>query len=537
MSAATIILQARITSKRLRNKVLKKIKGKTIIEIMIERLKFSKFYKGLIIAIPKSKKNEKLYDFLRSKGLNVQTGDENNVLRRYYSIAKKNKIKNIIRLTSDCPLIDYKIIDKVANKFFKEKLDHVCTDKSFAEGLDCEIFSFQTLKKIFKKAKFNSEKEHVTLFIKNNLKMFKTDKVKNTQDHSNYRFTLDEKKDFQVIKKIINRFPSIIKNEYISSEKIINFLRKNNQICKINSNITRNEGLLNSYKSEGLRILFLTQLNKKIGTGNTVRLINYSNLLNQRKYLKNIFIKTDNKSYLKFLNLNTFEDVKFYLKDNFDDFKLNVIKYIIKNNIKILFIDLFNQKNLYTNEVNNFCIEIKNKCNVKIISIGDFRNQSLAVDYLIVPQFLKNKNIKNKDNISAGLNCIPFSNRLKKMRTESVRKSKLTNILVFISGSDPSNISYKIVKGLKTKKFENIKINVILNKTINSHNYKNVENIIKENKNIKIYNFNKHNFYNLLKVSDLNISGEGLSMIESVFIKKPTLVIKILTKSIQIYFF
>ena len=89
MSAATIILQARITSKRLRNKVLKKIKGKTIIEIMIERLKFSKFYKGLIIAIPKSKKNEKLYDFLRSKGLNVQTGDENNVLKRYYSIAKK----------------------------------------------------------------------------------------------------------------------------------------------------------------------------------------------------------------------------------------------------------------------------------------------------------------------------------------------------------------------------------------------------------------------------------------------------------------
>ena len=154
-----------------------------------------------------------------------------------------------------------------------------------------------------------------------------------------------------------------------------------------------------------------------------------------------------------------------------------------------------------------------------------------------MPQFLKNKNIKNKDNISAGLNCIPFSNRLKKMRTESVRKSKLTNILVFISGSDPSNISYKIVKGLKTKKFENIKINVILNKTINSHNYKNVENIIKENKNIKIYNFNKHNFYNLLKVSDLNISGEGLSMIESVFIKKPTLVIKSFDKEYSNLFF
>ncbi len=537
MSTATIILQARITSNRLRNKVLKKIKGKTLIEIMIERLKFSKFYKGLIIAIPNNKKNKKLYNFLKNKGFNVQTGDENNVLKRYYMIAKKNKIKNIIRLTSDCPLIDYKIIDKVADRFFKKKLDHVCTDKSFAEGLDCEIFSFQTLNKIFKNAKFKSEKEHVTLYIRNNSKMFKTDKLKNNQNHSNYRFTLDEKKDFQVIKKIINKFPSIIKNKYLPSEKIINFLKENNNIYKINSNITRNEGLLNSYKSEGLKILFLTQLNKQIGTGNTVRLINYSNLLNQRKYLKNIFIKTDNKSNLKFLNLDRFKDVKFYLKDNFEDFKLNVIKYIIKNNIKILFIDLFNKKNLYTNEINNFCIEIKNKCNVKIISIGDFRNQSLAVDYLIVPQFLKNKSIKNKDNISAGLNCIPFSDKLKKIRTESVKKSKLANILVFISGSDPSNISYEIVKGLKNKKFENIKINVILNKTINRHNYKNVENIIKENKNIKIYNFNKDNFYNLLRVSDLNISGEGLSMIESVFIKKPTLVIKYFNKNYSNLFF
>ena len=108
--------------------------------------------------------------------------------------------------------------------------------------------------------------------------------------------------------------------------------------------------------------------------------------------------------------------------------------------------------------------------------------------------------------------------------------------MVFISGSDPSNISYKIVKGLKHKNFENLKINVILNKTLNSQNYKNIENSIKENKNIKIYNFNKYNFYNLLKVSDLNILGEGLSMIESIFVKK-TNSGKILLKNIQIYFF
>ena len=112
MSSAAIILQARITSSRLKNKVLKKINGKTIIEIMISRLKFSRFYNSIIVAIPNNKKNLHLYEFLKKKGINVQKGSENNVLDRYYQIAKKNKIKNIIRLTSDCPLVDYKIVER-----------------------------------------------------------------------------------------------------------------------------------------------------------------------------------------------------------------------------------------------------------------------------------------------------------------------------------------------------------------------------------------------------------------------------------------
>ena len=80
----------------------------------------------------------------------------------------------------------------------------------------------------------------------------------------------------------------------------------------------------------------------------------------------------------------------------------------------------------------------------------------IADDFL---QFIKDKSTKYfEDNVSAGLNCIPFSNKLKKIRYKNVNRNKLKNILVFISGSDPSNISYKIVKGLKHKNFENLKI-------------------------------------------------------------------------------
>ena len=229
---------------------------------MISRLKLSKFYNSIIVAIPSNKENLKLYKFLKKKGINVQTGKENNVLDRYYQIAKKNKVKNIIRLTSDCPLVDYKIVEKLARSFFKKKLNHMTTSSNFAEGLDCEIFDFNTLKKIHKKAKLKSEKEHVTLFIRNNKKMFKTGKLESKFNQSKYRFTLDERNDLTVIKKIIKKFPQIIKERYVSSEKIVNYL-KTNKINKNNSNIIRNEGLLRSYKRDGVKFYFYLNLKKK----------------------------------------------------------------------------------------------------------------------------------------------------------------------------------------------------------------------------------------------------------------------------------
>lgn len=524
MNSATIIIQARITSNRLKNKVLKKINGKTIIEIMISRLKLSKFYKSIIVAIPKNKQNLKLYKFLKKKGINVQTGDENNVLDRYYQIAKKNKIKNIIRLTSDCPLIDYKIIDRLSQRFFKNKLNHISTSSSFAEGLDCEMFDFNTLKKIHKKAKLKSEKEHVTLFIRNNKKMFNSEKLKSKFDQSKYRFTLDERNDFTVIKKIIQKFPQITKSRYVSSEKIINFLKNNKKIYKINSNIIRNEGLLKSYKKDGIKILFLSQLKKEIGTGNTIRLINYAKLLHSKEYSINLLINSDNKNCLKYLDTKIFINKKVIFNKNFSNFKENVINYIKKNNIRILVADLFFRDNLYNNQVGEFYEFVKKNCNVKIISVGDFRNKNLNADFTLIPQH-SIKKINLKKNYIYGLNCFPFLKSLKQIR-ESKTKNKGKKILIFMSGTDPLNVSQKILSIFKSAKFLNYKIKIIISDNFNIKNYKNVIKIAKNQKNIVVEKFDKNNFYKLFKWSNLNIVGEGLVTIESIFSLKPTLVVK-----------
>ena len=162
------IIQARAGSKRLKNKILKKIEKRTIIEILLQRLKYSKKIKKIIIAIPNTKDNDLLYKKLKKLNCDVFRGDEHNVLKRYYDCAKKFKVDNIIRITSDCPLIDPELIDKGINLFKKNKVDYISNilPPSYPDGLDFEIFSFKALKRSMDQNLSKFDKEHVTLHMK-----------------------------------------------------------------------------------------------------------------------------------------------------------------------------------------------------------------------------------------------------------------------------------------------------------------------------------------------------------------------------------
>ena len=104
-----------------------------------------------IVAIPKNKKNLKLYKFLKSKKYIVYRGDEKNVLKRFYFAAKKHKADTIIRITGDCPFIDPKLVNDVLNKYSKNIFDYVSNNDppTLPDGMDVEIFSFDCLKKTF----------------------------------------------------------------------------------------------------------------------------------------------------------------------------------------------------------------------------------------------------------------------------------------------------------------------------------------------------------------------------------------------------
>ena len=108
------IVQARLNSERFKNKVIKKINGTSILEILLERLKFSKLIDETIVAIPS--RDIKIINIIREKN-KVFLGSEKNVLSRFYYAAKEHADTCIVTITSDSPLIDPKLIDKGIKNF------------------------------------------------------------------------------------------------------------------------------------------------------------------------------------------------------------------------------------------------------------------------------------------------------------------------------------------------------------------------------------------------------------------------------------
>ncbi len=240
----TVIVQARLNSSRLPGKVLKKISNKTVLEIIHKRLSGSKkFIKQIIFAIPKNKSNLKLKNFLKKKKLDYFEGSEKNVLDRFYKCAKKNKSEIIVRITSDCPLVDSKMLDKCLNIFFRNKIDMLNNGcpPTFPDGLDISIFNFKTLHHAWKEAKTDYDKEHVVPFMLRNKKIKKLN-YKSNINLSSERWTLDTQEDLIVLKNIFKRF----KNFQFPWKSVLEIKKKYPKDFTANKYILRNEGINSS---------------------------------------------------------------------------------------------------------------------------------------------------------------------------------------------------------------------------------------------------------------------------------------------------
>mgnify|MGYP003952951743 CR=1 FL=1 len=250
------IIQARMSSSRLPGKVMYPLSSLTVLEYMYQRVKQSKQIDGIIFATSTDESDDRLIDFFDFKGMSYYRGPLNDVLARYYRCSKEyihlNSLEesnlNIIRLTGDCPLIDYRVIDHILESYMASNVDY-CSNTlipTYPDGMDTEIFSFSTLTAAYHDATLSSEREHVTPFIKKNA-TFKKRNVEATADFSHIRLTLDEASDYDLLKRITKYYTSTIDYSYLD---VISLLTKNPQWMKINSQLKRDEGLANSIKND-----------------------------------------------------------------------------------------------------------------------------------------------------------------------------------------------------------------------------------------------------------------------------------------------
>lgn len=247
------MVQARMGSSRLPGKVMKEVVEKPLLEHIIDRLNFSKEIDRIIIISGKGIENEPIKELCEKLNVDYFLGDENDVLNRYYQASihfNLSENDSIVRITADCPLIDPMVVDQVIAKHLENNYDYTTNTlvRTFPDGLDCEVFTFNILKDIWQKANLKSEREHVTLYIKNNPENYKLGNLKQDLDLSGLRWTVDEKEDFILIKKIYENLYA--GEEPFLMNDIVELLDNNPSLLEINNMYGRNEGLLKSLRED-----------------------------------------------------------------------------------------------------------------------------------------------------------------------------------------------------------------------------------------------------------------------------------------------
>ncbi len=244
MNKILCIIQARMSSTRLPWKVMMNINDVPLLKYELNRVKKSKKIHKIVIATSNWKNDDTIESFCNDNNIDCFRWDLNNVLKRYYDCSIiYNDYDIIVRITGDCPLIDEKIIDETIELFEKSDVDYCsnCEFPTFPDWLDLEVFTKKSLEIAYKKAVLNSEKEHVTPYIRKHFK--KISYCLEKEDYSDYRFTVDEQKDFELVKILINNVWS--DKHFI---EYIKYMKKNS--VNINNDIMRNEWFIKSINED-----------------------------------------------------------------------------------------------------------------------------------------------------------------------------------------------------------------------------------------------------------------------------------------------
>jgi glutamate-1-semialdehyde 2,1-aminomutase len=234
------IVQARMGSTRLPNKVMKPINGVPMIELLLGRLSKATLVNQIVVATSIDDRNKVLVDHVQKIGYACEQGSENDVMERYIQAAKKHQADVVIRITGDCPLVDPVLVDECVQQFLDQDVDYLCNNypPTLPDGLDIEVFKLAALERAQDESDKLFDHEHVTPYLRESGK-FRTATIKNAEDFSSLRWTVDEPADFVVIEKVFNHF---YPNTDFDWRTVLKLQVEHPEWFSLNQYIIRNEG-------------------------------------------------------------------------------------------------------------------------------------------------------------------------------------------------------------------------------------------------------------------------------------------------------
>ena len=231
------LIQARMRSTRLSGKVMLDILGKPVLWHIFNRLRHCNFLDLIVISTGECTNNMAICEFASKNNIPFYAGSETDLIDRLYKTAVNFDASAIVRITADCPLVDPKVIDKLVSEFIKNKDQYDIVrnwkNPSFPHGLEAEVYSFEILKKMWEEIREPEIREWFALYPEREPNSFRILNIANSENLSNFRWTIDYPEDYDFVKQIYQNLYK--ENEIFYMQDILNLIKKRPELIEINA--------------------------------------------------------------------------------------------------------------------------------------------------------------------------------------------------------------------------------------------------------------------------------------------------------------
>jgi len=227
------IVQARMGSTRLAGKVLCDLAGESMLGRVVGRLRRAGLLNEVLVATTDTAADDVIVAECRKHSVPVSRGDQDDVLDRYFRAAQLAKADVVVRITSDCPLIDPEITDKTIAAFLEARPDYASNvrPRTYPRGLDTEVMSVAALERAWRQARQRYEREHVTPYIYEHPDEFKLLSVTGDEDYSSHRWTVDTPEDLEFLRAVYDRLAA---DGSFSWRDVLTLLEREPKLAELN---------------------------------------------------------------------------------------------------------------------------------------------------------------------------------------------------------------------------------------------------------------------------------------------------------------